>query len=346
ARGMRGGTTTKVDFRDAGRHEHELNERQREVLALVASGLTNGEIGERLGMTLDGAKWNVSEILTKLGLASREEAADYWRWRHGGVWSRVRGWLGAPLLKVAGAGAAVMVGVGVVAALMSEDEAAVVDEPGRPFYLEAEIRVSSNARTIGTNIAGPTPMADPDESRSVMRWAWRDADHYRFEIETTEPAIDAGSFLVVADGSRLWFHNEQEATYAEQELWPLPPGFRFRPVGISVMLGPVPFPGDVDTVDELTAAIEQWRPDDKDWVRMAGDDRMLGRAVVVIEMGPARCSSTQTWDADGSTTSAEECDGSSRLWVDPETMVILRHFVQSSTQSFDGVVTRLDYDMT
>jgi DNA-binding CsgD family transcriptional regulator len=119
---MRGGTTTGADFREAARHEHELNERQREVLALVASGLTNAEIGERLGMTLDGAKWNVSEILTKLGLESREHAAEYWRWRHGGVWARVRGWLGAPLLKVAGAGAAAVLGVGVVAALSSEDE--------------------------------------------------------------------------------------------------------------------------------------------------------------------------------------------------------------------------------
>jgi hypothetical protein len=48
-------------------------------------------------MSLDGAKWNVSEILSKLGLASREEAGEYWRWRHGGVWSRVRALFGTPL---------------------------------------------------------------------------------------------------------------------------------------------------------------------------------------------------------------------------------------------------------
>ncbi|MEX0782407.1 MAG: helix-turn-helix transcriptional regulator [Dehalococcoidia bacterium] len=175
-----GGTTTGADFREAARHEHELNERQREVLALVSSGLTNAEIGERLGMTLDGAKWNVSEILTKLALASREEAADYWRWRHGGVWWRLRGLVGAPLLRIAGAGAAVVLGVGVVAALSSEDEPPVVNEPGRPFYLEADIRISTNARTIGTNIAGSnSPSADPEESRSILRWAWQDTDHFR-----------------------------------------------------------------------------------------------------------------------------------------------------------------------
>ncbi|MCK9517751.1 MAG: LuxR C-terminal-related transcriptional regulator [Dehalococcoidia bacterium] len=40
-----------------------LNERQQTVLALIAKGKTNPEIAESLGMTLDGAKWNVSEIL-------------------------------------------------------------------------------------------------------------------------------------------------------------------------------------------------------------------------------------------------------------------------------------------
>ncbi|MBK6319809.1 MAG: hypothetical protein IPF51_13765 [Dehalococcoidia bacterium] len=60
--------TDTGEFASARRNEAELNERQRTVLDLLVAGKTNAEIGDALGMSLDGAKWNVSEILTKLGL--------------------------------------------------------------------------------------------------------------------------------------------------------------------------------------------------------------------------------------------------------------------------------------
>ncbi len=52
-----------------------LTERQREVLALVVEGLSNGEIAERLVISLSTARHHVSEILTKLGATNRAEAA-------------------------------------------------------------------------------------------------------------------------------------------------------------------------------------------------------------------------------------------------------------------------------
>ena len=61
----------------------ELTERQSHVLRLITEGKTNAEIGEALGISLDGAKWHVSEILSKLDVATREEAAEYWRARNG-----------------------------------------------------------------------------------------------------------------------------------------------------------------------------------------------------------------------------------------------------------------------
>ena len=63
---------------------YDWTPRQREVLGLIAKRLTNTEIAEQLGLSLAGAKWHVSEILTKLQAESREEAADYWR-RYNGV---------------------------------------------------------------------------------------------------------------------------------------------------------------------------------------------------------------------------------------------------------------------
>jgi ATP/maltotriose-dependent transcriptional regulator MalT len=52
-----------------------LTDRELEVLELVATGLTNRQIGERLFMAERTAGVHVSRILTKLGVSSRVEAA-------------------------------------------------------------------------------------------------------------------------------------------------------------------------------------------------------------------------------------------------------------------------------
>ena len=51
-----------------------LTEREREVLALMAEGLSNKEIGARLGFSERTAAFHVGNILQKLGATSRTEA--------------------------------------------------------------------------------------------------------------------------------------------------------------------------------------------------------------------------------------------------------------------------------
>ena len=53
----------------------ELTEREREILALIGKGLTNRTIGERLGLTEKTIKHYVTNILQKLQVRSRVEAA-------------------------------------------------------------------------------------------------------------------------------------------------------------------------------------------------------------------------------------------------------------------------------
>ena len=54
-----------------------LTPRQWEVLALLREGLSNEQIALRLGISVDGVKFHVSEILSKLGVTSRNEAAQW-----------------------------------------------------------------------------------------------------------------------------------------------------------------------------------------------------------------------------------------------------------------------------
>ncbi len=105
------------------RKDLELTARQMEVLELLARGHTNPQIAAALGITLDGAKWHVREIIGKLGASSREEAAALWRAdrRPGVRLSRtIRGLATGTSLKwLAGAAGVAVIGAGVVAVVVA-----------------------------------------------------------------------------------------------------------------------------------------------------------------------------------------------------------------------------------
>jgi DNA-binding CsgD family transcriptional regulator len=67
------GDRSRVGRKDAG----VLTDREQQVLRLVAQGLTNAEIAERLFISPKTAGNHVSSVLAKLGLRSRVEAAAY-----------------------------------------------------------------------------------------------------------------------------------------------------------------------------------------------------------------------------------------------------------------------------
>ncbi|MBI4672604.1 MAG: response regulator transcription factor [Chloroflexi bacterium] len=60
-----------------------MSEREREVLALVAEGLTNAQIAERLCVSESTVKFHLQNIFEKLGVTNRTEAAAVYHRRAG-----------------------------------------------------------------------------------------------------------------------------------------------------------------------------------------------------------------------------------------------------------------------
>jgi len=121
----------------ATRYRDSLTPRQQEILAMIAKGKTNFEIAQQFGMSLDGAKWHVREILAKLNVDSREDAVAEWqRQRSFGARLRVfaRALLPAALLKPVVAGTAAIgvagaIAVGVVMLQGGDDEPPAAESP-------------------------------------------------------------------------------------------------------------------------------------------------------------------------------------------------------------------------
>lgn len=74
--GLSAKSAAEVEF------QHDLTKRELEILGLVADGMTNSAIGEQLFISEKTVKCHVSNILSKLHLADRTQAAAF-AWRSG-----------------------------------------------------------------------------------------------------------------------------------------------------------------------------------------------------------------------------------------------------------------------
>ena len=169
------GETTRISMAERLRTDYGWTVRQREVLNLIAQGKTNLEIADALGLSRDGAKYHVGEILSKLGADSREEAAEYWR-RHNGLaprFARVfRGIAAASVLKWS----VTMLGVGGLALAVALWALGMNDDPS-----------DGNQGTEPTSF--PIVNAQP-----TQEWQYQGNDQYA--------RVAASSKVVLAIGGR------------------------------------------------------------------------------------------------------------------------------------------------
>src|SRR4029079_13092339 len=60
----------------------DLSETQRKILTFLCAGRSNPQIAAELGIARETVKWNVSQLLSLLGVDNRQEAAQWYRGEH------------------------------------------------------------------------------------------------------------------------------------------------------------------------------------------------------------------------------------------------------------------------
>lgn len=202
-----------------------------------------------------------------------------------------------------------------------------------PFYLEATLDMEDASRSIGTQPAGAAPATI--HRRTQVRWLQNSRDEARVELETLEPAAEAGTDLIVYDGKDQWYYRHETNTYVRSPIPPVPDGvtMRVRPWSFAAFIGP--WYGAAKTVDEFMAELRTMSNNSTD-VRRTGTGTVLGRTVAIVEQSPTSTSSS----SDGETR-----HGTARYWVDEEHMVVLRQEVDDRpTVHFTIEVTHLEWN--
>lgn len=323
-------------FQDARAFERDLNPRQREVLALIAAGKTNAEIAEALDLSFYGAKWNVSEILSKLGLSSREEAADYWRWRQSAktrVSEMVRALVPVGLpgkVAMIGTPTALVVLAVVVLSLFGRESSPSVTR-STPFEME---------------VTSTSTMPDGSVQTTHNRWAWQDPSHYRTDVQTAAQDGTIQTLTQIADGRSLWTIYPG-GTVADERPVDEPPDF--VPDTAFYLIGPSPAP----TVESLLTYLDERYAgvvEVPQSARIVGEEEFQGRETTVIEFAPV----TTATEASGDGPTTPFLVGTGRIWVDESSMFILRNestFEASEVRSIllfpdtlVSEVTRLDFN--
>jgi DNA-binding CsgD family transcriptional regulator len=196
-------------------HPDVLTPREWEVLSLLRERLTNEQIAERLGITVRAARFHVSEILSKLNVSSRGEAAA---WQPSPEHRRWRLQTGVQIVSLLAA-VALLAGLGVLAWTVanrggSSTETVVLPTlpppaaPGGPEWVALEQR-PLNLPTMPSS--GVCPVVPGRQVSPGLGVALGGGPVY--PVLDADTAIDIGQFPIGGE----WLGNKM--------LWISPPGF-------------------------------------------------------------------------------------------------------------------------
>jgi DNA-binding CsgD family transcriptional regulator len=268
-------------------HPDVLTPAEWNVLRHLREGLTNAEIAVRLGISPDGVKYHVSNMLSKSGAKDREELAQ-WKPPPAQRESRMR-----VLLAAAGAavGVATLLGVGVVAvAFFDADNGDDRALPDLAATRHVESFVIERTTMILPEHYGIPSI--PGEVRNVERVHAKVPDR-----ERTEETNDQGVYVTVRIGTQVTSWDDRLQLAFRQEL-------QFEPGPIS-RFG---WPNGGSTLEEVVVSYMALSR-----AEFVGMGVQAGRHVYLIEGRRAECAGFN--------------GGRIVLAIDTETLFVLRHAV-------------------
>ncbi|MGE0687203.1 MAG: LuxR C-terminal-related transcriptional regulator [Dehalococcoidia bacterium] len=314
-----------------------LTPREQEVLELIAEGLTNEQIAERLGISFGGAKYHVAEILSKLAVESRHEAVQLFRSRQTRrsrfaaltpllFWRREGGYEPATMTKIAVIGALAVAAI-IGAFLVAPSFGLRNDNRGARDPLEAisaDIGFDAQGNLVQRGPAstldsyyyeakvetGPRPSAPGDRRPESAQLPELHPTQIRSWYHAGEgsrwDALD-GTQLVyrrVADEDTRWAYEGQSNTYQQY------------PLSLedtrNAEVGPLP-PGGVAGLFNA----QEWKP--------AGQEVISGRITQIVERTAS--------------------DLLERIWVDTEYDFVLKHEYNDRVNPHRITeVTRIEYN--
>jgi DNA-binding CsgD family transcriptional regulator len=192
------------------RHPDVLTPREHDVLALIRDGLTNEQIAERLDIGFETAKSHVAEILSKLDVATREEAAAWRPQDRRSVWQLV------VKAALATAAATVLVGLALLAYLLLEtndDEKVVL----APHSLTPQATATALPSLTTQSTATAPPIAGPTLAASA---AWSACPTISpgelppgLHVVDTQTCQDVRLSEGVADARMTWSPDETQIAF-------------------------------------------------------------------------------------------------------------------------------------
>jgi DNA-binding CsgD family transcriptional regulator len=193
------------------RHPDILTPREWEVFSLIEQGASNDEIAQRLGVTERTAKYHVSEILSKLGVSSREQAVMAVAERSArpvGLAGLFGHWALAAKAAATLAAGGVLVGVAVLAWGVVRDE-------GDETAISADMTVEEISERVLAAATRPnqvlhsthvmTAQGPLDNNTSAGGEYWTDPHAYAMRSESdngqTSIRLASGTYTMVTDGA-------------------------------------------------------------------------------------------------------------------------------------------------
>ncbi len=202
------------------RHRDILTPREWQVLELIRLGLTNERIGTRLGISESGAKYHVAEILSKLGVATREEAAAWsdarFRWPSSRSMARLPFALAGKAAAAGGVAAGVVV-LAVLAAgvLFNHHASAVAPGPlGKVAYIQAgDVWVKALPDGTPQRLTSQGDIALPSWSPSGEWLRYVKGSSPKFEVWVIRSDGGSRHRIDTPTPSALWSPADDKLTY-------------------------------------------------------------------------------------------------------------------------------------